>query len=174
MKFDKEMLIGIIICAVILFSWDPLCRAMGWSSQPDNSDKNIRKSEEKVVSHQSSIEKNSGVAVSEIKTQTPAAVVTVDEPAPLPRVELQNDVLAFIIDQNSGDVKEIILKNYRNNARNGNVTLDSRLRNSGLKNGAFAVFSANGNWKTTQAFSSKSSDNSLKLTRRIVSAAFPD
>ena len=30
MKFDRETMVGIVICAVILFGWDPFMRAMGW------------------------------------------------------------------------------------------------------------------------------------------------
>ena len=30
MKFDREIIIGIIICAVILFGWGPFARSMGW------------------------------------------------------------------------------------------------------------------------------------------------
>ena len=34
MKFDKETVIAIAICAVILFGWDPFCRYMGWIQTP--------------------------------------------------------------------------------------------------------------------------------------------
>ena len=30
MKFDREIIVGIIICAVILFGWGPLARSLGW------------------------------------------------------------------------------------------------------------------------------------------------
>ena len=30
MKFDREIIIGIIVCAVILFGWGPFARSMGW------------------------------------------------------------------------------------------------------------------------------------------------
>ena len=35
MKFDRETMIGIVICAVILFGWDPFMRAMGWMPAKD-------------------------------------------------------------------------------------------------------------------------------------------
>ena len=37
MKFDKELIVGFVICALILFGWGPLSRYMGWQGEVENA-----------------------------------------------------------------------------------------------------------------------------------------
>ena len=170
MKFDKEILIGVLICSVILFGWDPLCRAMGWSSEPAKQVQ-TGSNTEKTAAPAADVEKNTKKSTA--AESTAKSISFPEKPAvALPDVEISNDVVTFVIDQLNGDVKKIILKKYQNSKRDGNVVIDSRLR---AAQGAFAVFPAKGSWKHTVALSSKTDDGKgFKLVRRAFSADFPN
>ena len=62
MKFDREIIIGIIICAVILFGWGPFARSMGWmpseNAQTEKVEKPADASEKKPEAGTSTGEKN--------------------------------------------------------------------------------------------------------------------
>ena len=165
MKLDKEVLIGVVICGVILFGWDPLCRAMGWNSEtPSASIQAATEKTEKTVAPEAATPKIS------VKAAPKAAVNT--NILNLKPVSVENSDVILTIDQVNGDVKSITLKNYKNSQRSGNVILDNRLRAS---QGAFAVFPAQSEWKTNNViYSGKSDDGkSFKLARSVSSSAFP-
>ena len=165
MKLDKEVLIGIVICGVILFGWDPFCSAMGWNSE-------VPAAVQQSVSENNAAKKTTlSVPVADNATPLPSAVAD-SSISKLPPVSIENSDVIFDIDRVNGDVKSITLKNYKNSSRNGNVVLDSRLRSA---QGAFGIFPAQGDWKTLKVISSVKSEDakSLKLVRLVSSSAFP-
>ena len=168
MKLNKDVLIGVIICGVILFGWDPFCRAMGWA------DTTPAKSTPKVENKSSKQETAPIPAQSAPKTAAanPQKAVADSKVLNLKPVSIENNDVIFSIDQAEGDIKSITLKNYKDSKRTGNVVLDSRLR--GAK-GAFAVFPAQGDWKTLAVTESVKSDDgkSFKLVRLVASSTFP-
>ena len=170
MKLDKEVLIGIFICGIILFGWDPFCRAMGWSSAPEKtvSTATAPVAPEKKQTVDSNVSKNAVQTDKKVAAQTEV----VKELPALPEVKLENDDVVYTIDQINGCVKSIELKKYNNSKRDGKVILDSSKESN---QGAFAVFSNNSTWKTLSvAYSAKSDDaKSFKLIRLVSSADFP-
>ncbi|MBQ7396167.1 MAG: membrane protein insertase YidC [Lentisphaeria bacterium] len=167
MKLDKEILIGVAICGVILFAWDPFCRAMGWSSEP------VPQQSVETAAPTAQPSKKDVVKSDTVKQEKSiAAAAPAQKLAQLPIIKIENDDVIFSIDQINGDVKSIELKKYKNSKRDGNVILDSR---SGTEKGAFAVFPKSGNWKTLNvAYSAKSSDSkSFKLVRLVSCSDFP-
>ena len=166
MKLDKEVLIGVAICGVILFGWDPFCRVMGWSN--DTPAAAVKQTAENTAEPKA-VQKPA--AAQNTPVAAPKAVLN-SKISTLKPVTIENNDVIFAIDQVNGDVQSITLKNYKNSKRTGNVVLDSRLREA---QGAFAVFSTQENWKTLDVVSAvKSDDNkSFKLVRLISSAAFP-
>ena len=167
MKLDKEVLIGVAICGVILFGWEPFCRAMGWSSNTPAAAV-TQKVENSKVENKAAAEP----AAKKVSVAIPEKSVIDSKISSLSPVSIENNDVVFTIDQANGDVKSITLKNYKNSKRTGNVILDSRLR---AAQGAFAVFPAQGEWKTNSVAYSKKSDDgkSFKLVRLVSSAAFP-
>ena len=168
MKLDKDVLIGVVICGVILLAWEPLCNAMGWGAAPaaQTAVSAPAKVEEKTKSADKTAADKSVVKDADLQTKA------VKQLPALPLVKIENDEVIYSIDQINGDVKSIELKKYRNSKRDGNVILDSRLSTD---KGAFAVFPRKGNWKTLNvAYSAKSDDSkSFILIRLMASADFP-
>ena len=169
MKFDKDILLGIVICAAILIGWEPLCRAMGWTSDVPAAQSQQTVAPQNDAAAAPSQTKSGSVAKKEVKADSVKASKPV---AAMQDVEIGNDNLTFFIDPVAGDVKKIALKKYQNSKRDGNVILDSRLR---AAQGAFAVFPKQGTWQTVEVvLSQKSADNkSYKLIRKLTSTAFP-
>lgn len=121
MKFDREIFIGIIICAVILFGWEPFARKMGWR-QPDNAPA----AQEQVVPAQPAATDQNAPAQPEVaqptanpvstgavKSEAPAPVVTLPKIPKQPDETLGNKDLQVTIDPNAGSVISFELKEYK-------------------------------------------------------------
>ncbi|MDD3886082.1 MAG: membrane protein insertase YidC [Victivallaceae bacterium] len=158
MKFDKETIIAIIVCGVVLFAWQPFCRYMGWlpSEQPaveQTANAVTPTPEAKPLPHPAAKSDAASPAV-------PAAKV--GAPKKLADVTLQNEDMTLTIDPNSGSIQAITLKKFLNAERTAPVKLDQ----SQTQSGALAVFSRGGSWKTL-SHRMKSSEKSAALIRVI-------
>lgn len=174
MKLDKDILIGVFICALVLFGWDPLCRYMGWVSepQPAAAAQTAAPAKGSAPAATSAVDNNKP-SVKKETTEAAVADQNAVELKKLPAIEISNAKLVFSIDQNNGDVAKITLKDYRNSKRDGNVVLDTRLRSNGTLPGAFGVFSGKEQWKTAAVVKAEKNGDSVKLVRKIVSKSFP-
>ena len=171
MKLDKDILIGIFICAVVLFGWDPLCRYMGWVSEvPPAAEQSTAPA--KAAENTPAPKQTASVK----KESAPAAIEEKSAEAlkKLPAITVANDKLIFTIDQFSGDAAKITLKDYKNSKRSGDVVLDTRLRNAGTLPGAFGVFSSREEWKTVAVIKAEKNGDAVKLVRKITSKSFPN
>ena len=167
MKFDKDILIAIIICAVVLIGWDPLCKAMGWVPEtPVSAVEQNAPAAEKAAPAVSAAP--AGTAI--VPPQKSAAA-PIPAAAELPAVKLANDCMSYGILPTQGAVNAVTLLDYRNAERTGNVVLDQRLLKGSA--GTLSVFSAApGNiWQNGKVLSSQVSGSGMRLVREISDAA---
>lgn len=167
MKFDKDILIAIIICAVVLIGWDPLSKAMGWVPEtPVSAVEQNAPAAEKAAPAVSAVP--AGTAI--VPPQKSAAA-PIPAAAELPAVKLANDCMSYGILPTQGAVNAVTLLDYRNAERTGNVVLDQRLLKGSA--GTLSVFSAApGNiWQNGKVLSSQVSGSGMRLVREISDAA---
>ena len=125
MKFDRDIIFGIIICGVILIGWDPFARRMGWlppknapavektTAQPDPT-KQTTDPVPQAEKPQTAVEQS----VASVP-KTPARKSSVQPAAPQPVIAasplafLENEVICVTVDPNRGAVTGILLKKYR-------------------------------------------------------------
>ena len=138
MKFDREIIVGIIICAVILFGWGPFARSMGWMPSENAQTQKIEKPAEtpaakteveppvaKPPTESKPVTANAAEKTQQKKSAPGAAAnpepVKQENPksadAPqLPELAdrfLENSDVRVTIDPNKGAVTAIQLKNYK-------------------------------------------------------------
>ena len=153
MKFDKDIIAGIIICAVVLFGWDPLCKYMGWTSEPVPATP---------VQTAPAVEKAAPAAPAAPQKKTAAVKTTVK----LPAVILANKDLSYKISPVTGSVDSITLADYKNAKQTGPVVLEKISPNA---KGAFSLSGAMP-WELENILTSRKTGNKYVLSRRIKDA----
>ena len=125
MKFDKDIILAIAICALILFGWEPFSRYMGWTSKPEAT---VTAKQTKVVTPQTT--------TPAVKTPETVKIETkVTAPEQLKKYSLQtiaNDDLKLIINPNTGDIQTVELLKYKNADKTGIVTINKAADRNGL------------------------------------------
>ncbi len=162
MKFDKDIIIGIAICAVILIGWQPLCVRMGWVEAAP------AKTEEAAPANPQTAPAAAKPSVVSVKA--PAVSVSI----PLPKLEipeldpilLQNDDLALTIIPEKGEISALELKQYKKADREGNIVLSEKDIPGG---GILAVTEPGEKWEVIAIPESKLEGRTYRLTRRIAS-----
>ena len=155
MKFDKDIIVGIIICAAVLFGWDPLCKYMGWTSEPVPATP---------VQTAPAVEKTApATPVAAAPEKKAAAVKTTVK---LPAVILANKDLSYKISPVTGSVDSITLADYKNAAQTGPVVLEKISPNA---RGAFAL-SGSMSWELENILFSRKNGNKYVLSRRMKDA----
>ncbi|MBQ9775166.1 MAG: membrane protein insertase YidC [Lentisphaeria bacterium] len=138
MKFDKELLVGFALCALILFGWGPLSRYMGWQTEPEQTAVTAAAESEKTPGTAPAKTTEKPVAEIEKKqTVIPAAVVKT------PPFTVENEDVIFHIDPMAGAVTSITMKKFLNAERSAAIQLD-QTRNQ--VSGIYAVSSPNSAW----------------------------
>ena len=166
MKFDRDTLIGIAICAVILFGWEPVARHFGWL--PDKR----------------AVVKTAAPAPKPAATPAPAttpAVQTAPQAVPVPSpaqpksavpavklehapLHIDNADMTLTVDAVSGEITSILFKKYQNSGKTAPLGIDIA-RGS---RGALGVTSTSGSWVPNAIRSADSADGSAKLVREVV------
>ena len=126
MKFDREVLIAIIICAVILFGWDPLARKMGWApakkAQTEKVEEPAETPSEKSGNATEAKAPETGKPEKSAPAAAPAGTQTIadvpkknspPEPPKLADIRLENHDVVVTVDPNRGAVTAILLKKYK-------------------------------------------------------------
>ena len=137
MKFDKELIVGFVLCALILFGWGPLSRYMGWQGEVENAP---------AVEE---MQKAPAPAAPETKTAVTAPAAKKAE-AVLPAVvkaapfKLENEDVIFNMNPMDGAVSSITMKKFLNAERNAPVLLDQTCNQTA---GLFAVVSPKNHWQ---------------------------
>lgn len=153
MKFDKETIILLSICMLVMIAWpyffparqqtNPQIKAPVKTSAPVNQTRNEVPA----------------------KTEKPAAPAPSEtEKIPkLPKQEISNDFIALSIDPNKGAISSVTLKKYsRDDDRKKDIVLDS-------SSDALAV-TLNGKWTPTQVTPGQATKDSFELTRNFISS----
>ena len=155
MKFDKDIIVGIIICAAVLFGWDPLCRYMGWTSEPVPATP---------VQTAPAVEKTVPATPAAAAPEKKAAAVKAT--VKLPAVILANKDLSYKISPVTGSVDSITLADYKNAAQTGPVVLEKISPNA---KGAFSL-SGSMSWELENILFSRKNGNKYVLSRRMKEA----
>lgn len=134
MKFDKETIIGLVICTILLFAWPTIVTKI-WGPPPEKQEELIESPEKDPTNNPENPNKNESPAVNpqkipeapEKKTEvkeTPEKKnldkKAADKPniiippgtKKLSKVDLENDFIKVTIDPNEGKVSAILLKKY--------------------------------------------------------------
>ena len=135
MKFDKELLVGFALCALILFGWAPLSRYMGWDNTPaaESSAPAAPAAETPAPAEKKTVPQTA-LPVQKAVPEVPAKVAYV---APF---VIENDDVIYHIDPMAGNVSSITMKKFLNAERTAPIELAQ-------KNGDFSVYSPKNSWK---------------------------
>lgn len=116
MKLDKETVIVLAICIIILFGWEPFCRKMGWL--PERTEvKTVQKNDSK----KAETEKNdvkSAESVEKIAEKTEKVIK-------LPPLKLENKFTEFIFAEDYSAIDKIVFKDFLNNKKDGKITVSN-------------------------------------------------
>ncbi len=166
MKFDKEMVIAVILCGVLLFGWNPFCIYMGWVPDPNAAPA--------VAPAVAETEKPESPRPVTVPVAAPAAPVAPVAAVPLITVPLANDVLALTLDLGAGGISAIECKDYyRADKSQGRIVIDqipSQKVGKALQTGALGVTIADPGWRGL-LIAHKATGSSCRFTRRYTNAA---
>lgn len=173
MKFDKEVVIAIICCGLLLIFWEPLCRKLGW-----------------IPEQPAAVAAAAAAPADPTATATPAAAATAAvpatatpappqaAPAKLPEVKtqvLKNSHLALEINPALGAITGVELLDYKTSDRQADIRIDqaaaAKVGLQPLQHGALAIFAPGEKWQTVAILESSAKDaNAYRLTRKIAAA----
>ena len=126
MKFDKDIVIAIAICIVIVLGWNPFCRMMGWETYPSAAAPRTAEAGTGSAAPAPAPRQQTADPASAGQVAAPAA------PAPKPSVPqlklkpvvLGDRDLSLQVDPFSVGVTRVTLNDYRNSAQTGKLELD--------------------------------------------------
>lgn len=174
MKFDKETLIAFVICLVILFGWDPLCRYMGWYQPvPAASAVTATEGSTTATADGGNAVSSAGNASAPQANATPEPGGTTAAPSaakplePLPLQTLHNEKLALTLDPLAGFVESITLKQYLDASRTAPVTID---QTSNASVGALGIRDLLNIWHPVQVVKNQLDGNVYTLIRLMRTA----
>ena len=174
MKFDRETMIGIVICAVILFGWDPFMRAMGWLPPKDAP---------KTVAVQPTPPPAPSAAPVAPKAPTPVAPQAPAEVAPVagtpaapvaavpslperPPLRIGNSDIEVVIDPNSGAVVSFQLKKYLNAARTAPIAITAGPGSAG----ALGLIARDASWRPVKVLECSANGSAAEVIREMVNS----
>ena len=125
MKFDKDIVIAIAICIVIVLGWNPFCRMMGW--EPYSAAADAQRAAAQVQARQPQTSAPADTAAPNAAAVT-GKVASVPKPAaPAPKVApivFGDKDLTLRIDPLTGGITHVTLNDYQNSAQTGKLELD--------------------------------------------------
>lgn len=165
MKFDKDIILAVIICAAVLFGWDPFCRYMGWTQAPAATNQVEQTTQAKP---QAAIP--AAPAKEAVKEEVKTTVIDTTDAVikELPQITIANSVLSVDINPVNGSISGITLLKYKNSDLNGNVKIDQTGRGEAF--GALAINDPAAKWTTLKVIDQKATPSALTLTRLVANA----
>jgi len=159
MKFDKDIVMAVVICAIVLFGWDPLCRYMGWVSAP-RPQTAVRTSSEPAAPQTAP-----AAAKAQQQSAVPAAKKAVKAPLlKLPPVKIGNADMVYRISPATGSIEAVTLLKYKNADRTGPIELD-RIADS--SQGALSLHGATP-WQVDDILSSQVTQGRVYTLSRVL------
>lgn len=115
MKLDKESIIVLTICLVVLFGWEPFCRKVGWL--PEKTEiKTVQKTTPEKVEKAETVENiSTGKKVEE----------KVEKIKKFPVIKLENKVCEAFFKDDLSAIDRIIFKDFLNNSKDGKITVSN-------------------------------------------------
>lgn len=133
MKLDKETIIAISVCMVLLLAWPVISAKMGWTKPAENEAVATESVADK-TDNSAVAEKTPAAAVSELaQTAEKAEKTSPAQPAPkveipeIPQaepVDFNNKKLALTVCGKTGTVEKIRFLNYKHNNQESDITID--------------------------------------------------
>ncbi|MBR2508280.1 MAG: membrane protein insertase YidC [Lentisphaeria bacterium] len=119
MKLDKESIIVLAICLIVLFGWEPFCRKMGWI--PEKTEIKTVKKENAVKSEQKSVD----TAVAKKDGIVEKAAKKVEKITKFPVLKLENKCCEVFFKEDLSSIDKIVFKDFLNNAKNGKIIVSN-------------------------------------------------
>ena len=111
MKFDKETIIVLALCFVVMLAWPSICESLGWSVPAETP---VEESVQPAVPAVSAVPAAKADAVQ--KPQTVAAEIPAPEKLVIPADGiLSNGSLDLTVSGKSGAISKITFPKYKNN-----------------------------------------------------------
>ncbi len=173
MKFDRETMVGIIICAVILFGWDPFMRAMGWMPAK-NAPRTVQQPAPAAAPQaapavpkapQAPAPQASAPSAGKPAPNTVPHEVAkiIEQPDPqLPPLRIANAELEATIAPAAGTITSISLKDYLNAARTAPIVIDTGA------DGALGLTAVDSSWLTVKVVKQIVVDTVAEVTREMI------
>ncbi len=170
MNFDKETIIAIAICLVVLFGWTPVCRYMGWLPEPATTQQQTQPTPTPSSTPTTTIpEKVSSTEIkprsatrTNVQTTEEVRTVATREIVRLPFQTISNQFLTLTFSPSDGNLRSVKLENYLNDKRSEKLRLDAN-----IPPGALIPFAAN-EWATVAIIdNSRTSAESYQLIRKM-------
>ena len=165
MKFDKDVITGILICLAVVLLWGPLSRMLGFGGAPAapeaNRSETVSAAPEPADGAAAKTEESAGAAQIEFIPEIPL-IGEVSEP-----VLLENDRLKIELDLNAGSLRSITFKDYyRNGDRKEPIVIeeDPAASDGLLHSGALGVMPGTG-WVVRGIVSHSGGDREYCLER---------
>ena len=197
MKFDRETIIGIVICIVILIGWHPLARALGWIDDPGEQSEKTEQTAPANAAAATKVQADPAPAAApsvaippkdasapQQAAQPKVKTVAIPEALPVAKaVRLDNADIQVTIDPNTGAVTSVLLKQYKrteqpekptgffNAAKHpelkDHVVINAR---SNISSGALnlAFVGKDDPWRTKSSSLPEKTDRSITLKREMV------
>ena len=162
MKFDKDIVMAVVICAVVLFGWEPFCRSMGW--MPAAPAKGSAQTAPQAAKTAPAVRASAPAAPAQ-KTKVSAPGKPAAAPAApvvkLPPVEIRNGDMIYRISPVTGSIDAITLVKYKNANQTAPVVLE---RTSGSEQGALSLRGA-APWRLEKIVDARAAERKYTLTR---------
>ncbi len=119
MKFDKETIIGLILCMVVMFAWPSISESLGWSTPAE-------------VPAEESVQQTPAPAPAPVAAETKVEKTAEDSPAPAKAAIpsdgiLSNGLIDLTISSENGGISQIRFPKYKSNDLKEDIILDSAL-----------------------------------------------
>ncbi len=169
MKFDKDVITGILICLAVVLLWGPITRMLGFGGSPaaPGTDRTVAVSRTPAAAADDAEGKTAESAGTEISGFVPEVPLNREVLEP---VFLENDRLKVELDLNAGSVRAITLKDYYRNGRKGDpegrivIEENPDLSDGLLRAGAMGV-APDAGWVMQGIVSHSGSDREYMLER---------
>jgi YidC/Oxa1 family membrane protein insertase len=164
-KFDKETIIVLIFCGILLFAWQPICEWMGWIKKPEPFAPQPPAAVTTVTKNTPDVVTNRNQAASTPTSQYIAGrkIEIPQEMESIPLQHLRNDSFDMAINPAFGEISKITFEKL---LRTGS---DEKLTATGIfgNNIGMLGVSADNIWRVLEILENKLDANTFTLTRRM-------
>lgn len=135
MKFDKETIIVLTICFIVLMAWQPICEHMGWikpaakEAVSEKSKMSGKTSSAAAPAEKIADENNKETPPVSLKPENISSAPGVKQ---LPEYVLSNECMEITVNPNTGSISSVLLKKFFKADKKDNIVLDKNLEKGAL------------------------------------------